>query len=487
MPNMSISRRSLLGTTAFAATAATVGIPSFASAKETDSTTAHIRNFDMIEAFYAEYPKKLAYVRGKLNRPLTLTEKLLLTHLYHPESLTNFVRGKDYIELRPDRAGTHDIGGPMAIIQFLSSGKERIALPAAMVCDHLVQAKVGARQDLQIADKNNVETYGFLRDVSRRYGFDFWPAGVGICHQVFLENYDFPGGMMLVTDSHTPTAGGMGMLAIGVGGADLVDALMGMEWEVKMPKIIGVKLTGKLSGWTSAKDVILKLAGILTTKGGTNSIIEFFGPGTESLSCTGKATICNMGAEVGATTSIFPFDESMVRYLNTTGRKAVSEMAMKVAKDLRADDEVAANPAKYYDRVIEIDLDKLTPYINGPYSPDAAMPIADVAKMVKEKGSPTDLQVALIGSCTNSSYEDITRAASIARQAVEQGIPVKTPLLVVPGLTRIFKTLERDGVLDVFKKVNATVLASACGPCIGQWNRQIGDPTKDNSIIESVN
>lgn len=487
MPNMSISRRSLLGTTAFAATAATVGIPSFASAKETDSPTAHIRNFDMIEAFYAEYPKKLAYVRGKLNRPLTLTEKLLFTHLYHPESLTNFVRGKDYIELRPDRAGTHDIGGPMAIIQFLSSGKERIALPAAMVCDHLVQAKVGAREDLQIADKNNVETYGFLRDVSRRYGFDFWPAGVGICHQVFLENYDFPGGMMLVTDSHTPTAGGMGMLAIGVGGADLVDALMGMEWEVKMPKIIGVKLTGKLSGWTSAKDVILKLAGILTTKGGTNSIIEFFGPGTESLSCTGKATICNMGAEVGATTSIFPFDESMVRYLNTTGRKAVSEMAMKVAKDLRADDEVAADPAKYYDRVIEIDLDTLTPYINGPYSPDAAMPIADVAKMVKEKGSPTDLQVALIGSCTNSSYEDITRAASIARQAVEQGISVKTPLLVVPGSTRIFKTLERDGVLDVFKKVNATVLASACGPCIGQWNRQIGDPTKDNSIIESFN
>ncbi len=484
---LGISRRKLLQTTAVTAAAASVGsLGTVAQAKEAAGTD-HIRNFDMIKAFYADYPKKLAAVRGKLNRPLTLTEKLLFTHLYHPESLRDFARGKDYIELRPDRAGTHDIGGPMAIIQFLSSGKKKIALPAAMVCDHLVTAKSGARPDLQIADQNNIETYAFLRDVSRRYGFDFWSAGSGICHQVFMENYNFPGAMMLVTDSHTPTAGGMNMLAIGVGGADLVDALMGMEWEVKMPKIIGVKLTGKLKGWSSPKDVILKLAGILSTKGGTNSIIEFFGEGAKTLSATGKGTICNMGAEVGATTSVFPFDDSMVRYLKATGRKAVADMAKKVAKDLRADDAVVANPDKYYDRVIEINLSEVTPFINGPYSPDAAMPIDTVAKTIKEKGIPSNLQVALIGSCTNSSYEDFSRAASIAKQAMDNGITVKTPVMVVPGSMRIYKTLERDGILDVFNKINATVLATACGPCIGQWNRTIGDKTQRNSIIESFN
>ena len=490
MTQMQISRRKLLKASAAGAVAAsTVSAPSLLMAKEAAAAqdTSKIRNFDMIEAFYASYPKKLAAVRAKLGRPLTLTEKLLFVHLFHPESLKDFARGQDYIELRPDRAGTHDIGGPMAILQFLTSGKERIALPAALVADHLVTARNGVRKDLQIADRDNVETYSFLKDVSRRYGFDFWPAGSGICHQVFLENYDFPGGMMLVTDSHTPTAGGMGMLAIGVGGADLVDALMGMEWELKMPKVIGVKLTGKLNGWVSAKDVILKLAGILTTKGGTNSIIEFFGQGTESLSCTGKATICNMGAEVGATTSVFPFDDSMVRYLNATGRAAVAEMAKKVAADLHADKEVLADPAKYYDRVIEINLSELEAHINGPYSPDAAMPLAKVADTVKAKGYPQVLEVALIGSCTNSSYEDFTRAASIAKQALDNGIKVKTPLMIVPGSMRIYKTLERDGILDVFEKLNATVLATACGPCIGQWNRTTGDKTKKNSIIESFN
>ena len=486
-----LSRRALLRTAAVgaAATAATATIPSVVMAADgVAADTSKIRNFDMIEAFYREYPKKLAVVRGTLNRPLTLTEKILFTHLYHPESLREFKRGVDYIELRPDRAGTHDIGGPMAIIQFLSSGKERIALPAALVCDHLVQANVGAIPDLKVAEKGNVETYEFLRDVSRRYGFDFWPAGSGICHQVFMENYNFPGCMMLVTDSHTPTACGMGMLAIGVGGADLVDALMGMEWELKMPKIIGVKLTGQLQGWASAKDVILKLTGMLSTKGATYCIVEFFGEGAATLSASGKATIGNMGAEMSATTSVFAYDNSMARYLAATGRQAVADLAAKV--DLAADKEVYADPAKYYDRVVEINLSELEPHINGPLSPDAAMPISKVAETVRAKGYPQQLQVALIGSCTNSSYEDITRAASIARQALENGVEIKTPLMVVPGSTRIYDTLKRDGVLEVFEKLHATVLATACGPCIGQWKRTIGNLKGDktpNSIIESFN
>ena len=486
-----LSRRALLRPAAVgaAATAATATIPSVVMAADgVAADTSKIRNFDMIEAFYREYPKKLAVVRGTLNRPLTLTEKILFTHLYHPESLREFKRGVDYIDLRPDRAGTHDIGGPMAIIQFLSSGKERIALPAALVCDHLVQANVGAIPDLKVAEKGNVETYEFLRDVSRRYGFDFWPAGSGICHQVFMENYNFPGCMMLVTDSHTPTACGMGMLAIGVGGADLVDALMGMEWELKMPKIIGVKLTGQLQGWASAKDVILKLTGMLSTKGATNCVVEFFGEGAATLSASGKATIGNMGAEMGATTSVFAYDDSMARYLAATGRQAVADLASKV--DLAADKEVYADPAKYYDRVVEINLSELEPHINGPFSPDAAMPISKVAETVKAKGYPQQLQVALIGSCTNSSYEDITRAASLARQALENGVEIKTPLMVVPGSTRIYDTLKRDGVLEVFEKLHATVLATACGPCIGQWKRTIGNLKGDktpNSIIESFN
>lgn len=483
----SLSRRALLCTVAVGA-AATASMPTLAKAQMPASDTSSIRNFDMIEAFYRDFPKKLAAVRSTLNRPLTLTEKILFTHLYHPKSLREFKRGQDYIELRPDRAGTHDIGGPMAIIQFLSSGKERIALPAALVCDHLVQANAGAIPDLKIAEKGNVETYEFLRDVSKRYGFDFWPAGSGICHQVFMENYNFPGGMMLVTDSHTPTACGLGMLAIGVGGADLVDALMGTEWELKMPKLIGVKLTGKLQDWASPKDVILKLTGMLSTKGATNCIMEFFGEGAQSLSATGKATIGNMSAEVGATTSVFAYDDAMGRYLEATGRKAVAELAKKAG--LRADDEVYADPAKYFDRVIEINLSEIEPHINGPFSPDAAMPISKVADTIRAKGYPPAIEVALIGSCTNSSYEDITRAASIARQALEAGVEIKTPLMVVPGSTRIYDTLKRDGVLDVFEKLHATVLATACGPCIGQWKRKIGHLKTDktpNTIIESFN
>ena len=487
-----ISRRGLLKTTAGVAAAASV--PSFAAAAaksadaaKTAEDTSHIRNFDMIEAFYKDYSAKVSAIRSKLGHPLTLSEKVLYTHLYHPESLRDFKRGADYIELRPNRVGTHDIGGPMAIIQFLSAGKDRFAAPGAMVCDHLVMANAGAIKDLMVADKQNYETYDFLRKVSNRYGLDFWPAGSGICHQVFLENYDFPGGLMQVTDSHTPTAGGLGMLAIGIGGGDLVDGLMGMEWELKMPKFIGVKLTGKLQGWTSPKDVILKLTSILSTKGGTNNIIEFFGDGADTISCTGKATICNMGAETGATTSIFPFDEAMVRYLNATGRKAVADHALACAKDLRADPEVAADPSKYYDRVIEIDLSTLEPQVNGPFSPDAGMPVSKVAEMVKQKGAPQVLEVALIGSCTNSSYEDMTRAASVARQIVDNGIKVKVPLMIVPGSMRIWETMKRDGIMEVFEKLNATMLATACGPCIGQWHRTTGNDKVPNSIIESFN
>jgi aconitate hydratase len=490
---LSVTRRSLLKTTAAgaAAAAALSAVPAFAQTESKSAgETAKIRNFDMIEAFYKNYPKRLAAVRGTLDRPLTLTEKIIFSHLYDAKSLKDFKRGADYIELRPDRAGTHDIGGPMAILQFLTSGKERIALPAALVCDHLVTANAGAIPDLKVADKFNYETYTFLRDVSRRYGFDFWPAGSGICHQVFLENYDFPGGMMLVTDSHTPTACGLGMLAIGVGGADLVDALMGTEWEVKMPKIIGVKLTGRLQGWTSPKDVILKIAGILSTKGGTNCVLEYFGEGAETLSATGKATIGNMGAEVGATSTVFPYDAAMARYLTATGRRAVAGLADGVKADLRADADVYAHPEKYYDRVVELNLSELEPQINGPFSPDAAMPISKVAETVKAKGYPQAIEVALVGSCTNSSYEDLTRAASVARQVVDAGGTFKTPLLIVPGSVRIYETAKRDGLIDVFKKANATVLANACGPCIGQWKRTIGHTRESgeaNTIIESFN
>lgn len=380
-----------------------------------------------------------------------------------------------------------DATAQMALLQFMNAGKEAVAVPSTVHCDHLIQAYRGAERDIETATQTNREVYDFLRDVSSRYGIGFWKPGAGIIHQVVLENYAFPGGMMVGTDSHTPNAGGLGMVAIGVGGADAVDVMTGMEWELKMPKLIGVRLTGELNGWTAPKDVILKLAGILTVKGGTNAIIEYFGPGTASLSATGKATICNMGAEVGATTSLFPYDERMAVYLKATGREEVAAMADSVAADLRADDEVMARPDDFYDRVIEINLSELEPYINGPFTPDAATPISEFAEKVVTNGYPRKMEVGLIGSCTNSSYQDISRAASVARQVNEKNLGVAAPLIVNPGSEQIRATAERDGMMDVFEKMGATIMANACGPCIGQWKRHTDDPTRKNSIVTSFN
>lgn len=380
-----------------------------------------------------------------------------------------------------------DATAQMALLQFMNAGKEAVAVPSTVHCDHLIQAYRGAERDIETATQTNREVYDFLRDVSSRYGIGFWKPGAGIIHQVVLENYAFPGGMMVGTDSHTPNAGGLGMVAIGVGGADAVDVMTGMEWELKMPKLIGVRLTGELNGWTAPKDVILKLAGILTVKGGTNAIIEYFGPGTASLSATGKATICNMGAEVGATTSLFPYDERMAVYLKATGREEVAAMADSVAADLRADDEVMARPGDFYDRVIEINLSELEPYINGPFTPDAATPISEFAEKVVTNGYPRKMEVGLIGSCTNSSYQDISRAASVARQVNEKNLGVAAPLIVNPGSEQIRATAERDGMMDVFEKMGATIMANACGPCIGQWKRHTDDPTRKNSIVTSFN
>ena len=412
-----------------------------------------VYDLTMLEAFYSAYKGKVEHVRAVLKRPLTLAEKILYAHLFNEGDVKNYKRGEDYVNFRPDRVAMQDATAQMALLQFMNAGKEKVAVPSTVHCDHLIQAYKGAKEDIATATKTNEEVYDFLRDVSSRYGIGFWKPGAGIIHQVVLENYAFPGGMMVGTDSHTPNAGGLGMIAIGVGGADAVDVMAGIPWELKMPKIIGVKLTGQLQGWASAKDVILKLTGMLSTKGATNCVVEFFGEGAATLSASGKATIGNMGAEMGATTSVFAYDDSMARYLAATGRQAVADLASKV------------------------DL-------------DAAMPISKVAETVKAKGYPQQLQVALIGSCTNSSYEDITRAASIARQALENGVEIKTPLMVVPGSTRIYDTLKRDGVLEVFEKLHATVLATACGPCIGQWKRTIGNLKGDktpNSIIESFN
>lgn len=380
-----------------------------------------------------------------------------------------------------------DVTAQMALLQFMNAGKEAVAVPSTVHCDHLIQAYRGAERDIETATQTNREVYDFLRDVSSRYGIGFWKPGAGIIHQVVLENYAFPGGMMVGTDSHTPNAGGLGMVAIGVGGADAVDVMTGMEWELKMPKLIGVRLTGELNGWTAPKDVILKLAGILTVKGGTNAIIEYFGPGTASLSATGKATICNMGAEVGATTSLFPYDERMAVYLKATGREEVAAMADSVAADLRADDEVMARPDDFYDRVIEINLSELEPYINGPFTPDAATPISEFAEKVVTNGYPRKMEVGLIGSCTNSSYQDISRAVSVARQVNEKNLGVAAPLIVNPGSEQIRATAERDGMMDVFEKMGATIMANACGPCIGQWKRHTDDPTRKNSIVTSFN
>ena len=430
----------------------------------------------MLEAFYPAYKGKVEHVRAILKRPLTLAEKILYAHLYDVADVKDYQRGEDYVNFRPDRVAMQDATAQMALLQFMNAGKDQVAVPSTVHCDHLIQAYKGAKEDIATARLTNEEVYDFLRDVSSRYGIGFWKPGAGIIHQVVLENYAFPGGMMVGTDSHTPNAGGLGMVAIGVGGADAVDVMTGMEWELKMPKIIGVRLTGKLNGWASPKDVILKLAGILTVKGGTNAIIEYFGPGTESLSATGKAT-----------TSLFPFDERMATYLKATGRERVVELAETVAADLRADDEVAEEPTKYYDRVIEIDLSELEPYINGPFTPDAATPISKFAEKVLLNGYPRKMEVGLIGSCTNSSYQDLSRAASLAKQVAEKNLSVAAPLIVNPGSEQIRATAERDGMIEAFEQIGATIMANACGPCIGQWKRETDDPTRKNSIVTSFN
>lgn len=441
----------------------------------------------MLRSFYSNFPKRVDAAREQVGRPLTLAEKILYAHLYEESDICPFRRGEDYVNFRPDRVAMQDATAQMALLQFMNAGKSQSAVPATVHCDHLIQANMGAKTDIATATQSNSEVYDFLKSVSDKYGIGFWKPGAGIIHQVVLENYAFPGGMMIGTDSHTPNAGGLGMIAIGVGGADAVDVMTGMEWELKMPKLIGVKLTGSLSGWASPKDVILKLAGILTVKGGTNAIIEYFGPGAASLSATGKATICNMGAEVGATTSLFPFNLNMATYLRATGRDDVAEWATAVSDYLEADMDVQAQPDSFYDRVIVINLSELEPHINGPFTPDAATPISEFATKVKENGWPRKMEVGLIGSCTNSSYQDLSRAASIARQAAEDKIPVAAPLIINPGSEQIRYTAERDGILGDFEQIGATVMANACGPCIGQWKRHTDDNTRKNSIVTSFN
>jgi aconitate hydratase len=444
-------------------------------------------DLDMIKAVYSRLGERVDAAKKVVGRPLTLTEKILYAHLYDGNATASYERGKSYVEFAPDRVAMQDATAQMALLQFMSAGKKKVAVPSTVHCDHLIQAELGAKKDLETANKVNKEVYDFLSSVSNKYGIGFWKPGAGIIHQVVLENYAFPGGMMIGTDSHTPNAGGLGMIAIGVGGADAVDVMAGMPWELKFPKLIGVKLTGKLSGWTSAKDVILKVAGILTVSGGTGAILEYFGEGAESLSCTGKGTICNMGAEIGATTSVFAYDKKMKAYLENTNRKDIAAAADKVAGYLRADDEVYANPQKYFDQLIEINLSELEPHVNGPFTPDAAWPISQFAKAVKEKGWPAKLEVGLIGSCTNSSYEDITRAASVAKQAKTKKLKVKSEYTVTPGSEMVRYTTERDGLLNVFTDIGGVVLANACGPCIGQWARHTNDPNKKNSIITSFN
>lgn len=443
-------------------------------------------DIDMIKKLYAELPAKVTTTRQLLGRPLTLSEKILYAHLYAPAH-DPYERGKSYVEFAPDRVAMQDATAQMALLQFMTCGRDKVAVPSTVHCDHLIQAKVGAQQDLAVALDVNKEVYDFLSSISNKYGIGFWKPGAGIIHQVVLENYAFPGGMMIGTDSHTPNAGGLGMVAIGVGGADAVDVMAGLPWELKMPKLIGVKLTGKMSGWTSAKDVILKVAGILTVKGGTGAIVEYFGEGADSLSATGKGTICNMGAEIGATCSLFAYDEKMNAYLKATGREEVAALADGIKEHLRPDAEVYANPEKYYDQLIEINLSELEPHVNGPFTPDLAWPISQFAKAVKENNWPEKLEVALIGSCTNSSYEDISRSASLAQQAVNKKLKAKAEFTITPGSEQVRYTIEKDGFLKTFEQIGGVVLANACGPCIGQWARHIDDPNRKNSIITSFN
>ena len=444
-------------------------------------------DIDVIKRVYSEMSVKIEKARKLLGRPMTLSEKILYSHLWDGNNEKIFERGSDYVDFGPDRVTCQDATAQMALLQFMQAGKEKVAVPTTVHCDHLILAQSGAQKDLQNANKVSSEVFNFLESVSRKYGIGFWKPGAGIIHQVILENYAFPGGMMIGTDSHTVNAGGLGMVAIGVGGADAVDVMAGMPWELKFPKLIGVKLTGNLNGWTSAKDVILKVAGILTVKGGTGYIIEYFGDGAESLSCTGKGTICNMGAEVGATTSIFAYDDSMERYLISTDRQDVVEAASVIKHELRSDNEVYKNPEKYYDQIIEIDLDKLSPHINGPFTPDLATPVSEMKAKVESEGWPNDIQWGLIGSCTNSSYEDLSRAASIAQQALDNKIKIKSKLGINPGSEQVRFTAERDGIIDIFEKLESKIFTNACGPCIGQWNREGEDKSEKNSIIHSFN
>ena len=444
-------------------------------------------DLDMIKGVYARMASRVEAAREAVGHPLTLTEKILYSHLDEGKATKAFKRGESYVDFGPDRVAMQDATAQMALLQFMQAGKAKAAVPSTVHCDHLIQAKLGAAADLATARDTNKEVFDFLASVSNKYGIGFWKPGAGIIHQVVLENYAFPGGMMIGTDSHTVNAGGLGMVAIGVGGADAVDVMAGMPWELKFPKLIGVKLTGRLSGWTSAKDVILKVAGILTVKGGTGAILEYFGEGARSISCTGKGTICNMGAEIGATTSIFGYDSKMREYLAGTGREEVAAEADRIAVHLTGDPEVYAHPEKYFDQLIEIDLSSLEPYVNGPFTPDLATPVSEFARAVKENNWPEKLEVGLIGSCTNSSYEDITRAASVAQQALDKKLKVKSEYTVTPGSEQVRYTVERDGYLNVFERIGGVVLANACGPCIGQWARHGAEKQERNSIMTSFN
>ena len=444
-------------------------------------------NIEMIEKVYKEIKTKVDKARELTQKPLTLSEKILYSHLWSDNLDTPYTRGKDYVDFAPDRIACQDATAQMALLQFMQAGKKKVAVPTTVHCDHLIQASVGASKDLQSALNNSNEVFNFLESVSNKYGIGFWKPGAGIIHQVVLENYAFPGGMMIGTDSHTVNAGGLGMVAIGVGGADAVDVMAGMPWELKFPKLIGVKLTGKLSGWTAPKDVILKVAGILTVKGGTGAIIEYFGPGAQSMSCTGKGTICNMGAEVGATTSTFGYDQSMERYLRSTDRNDVADAANKVKDYLTADKEVYKNPEKYFDQVIEINLSELMPHVNGPFSPDIATPISEMSEKSRKNDWPIKVEWGLIGSCTNSSYEDLSRAASIAQQAIDKKLETKAEFGINPGSEQVRYTADRDGFLDIFENLNAKIFTNACGPCIGQWARQGADLKEKNTIVHSFN
>lgn len=444
-------------------------------------------DIDMIKGVYSQMAERVDQARELVGRPLTLSEKILYSHLWDGKSNKAFTRGKDYVDFAPDRIACQDATAQMALLQFMQAGKPKVAVPTTVHCDHLIQAKSGAVADLKVANATSEEVFNFLESVSNKYGIGFWKPGAGIIHQVVLENYAFPGGMMIGTDSHTVNAGGLGMLAIGVGGADAVDVMAGMAWELKFPKLIGVKLTGNISGWTSAKDVILKVAGILTVKGGTGAIVEYFGEGALNLSCTGKGTICNMGAEIGATTSTFGYDASMERYLRATDRNDVADAANEVKAHLTADPEVYAQPEKYFDEIIEIDLNTLKPHLNGPFTPDLATPVGELGEKARANDWPLKVDWGLIGSCTNSSYEDLTRAASIAKQAIDKKIKPKSDFGINPGSEQIRFTAERDGLLQIFEEVGATIFTNACGPCIGQWDRSDLKGDEKNTIVHSFN